>query len=168
MATNSGRNLSLLESTAMVITLPRAATSTASMGPLTGSGTPRQRRQRHLEDQLHHYQWFGSQSLPWLGDPPIAAPGSRGVEFSGTAPFRWLRPSGEYVFQNDARKPRHNLPHPQTRFSPCRSSGNNTSVGGPDMAIWDPEAQKLFPLVPGQFRAICVAERIWRLLMTSL
>jgi hypothetical protein len=32
-------------------------------------------------------------------------------------------------------------------------AGNNQNVPEADMAIWDPNAQKLYPLVPGQFRA---------------
>jgi len=33
-------------------------------------------------------------------------------------------------------------------------SGNNKDVSGPDMAVWDPNALRLYPLVPGQFRVI--------------
>ncbi len=67
---------------------------------------------------------------------------------------------GEYVFQNSEAVLEA---HPELAAAVLREpdmiqklsvSGNNQEVAESDMAIWDPQALRLYPLVPGQFRAI--------------
>lgn len=67
---------------------------------------------------------------------------------------------GEYVFQqSDALLEAHPelaaavLREPD-RIQMISVSGNNQQVAESEMAVWDPEARRLYPLVPGQFRAI--------------
>lgn len=59
---------------------------------------------------------------------------------------------GEYVFQHDpARAALFTLePDQIVRQS---VSGQNKNVGDTAMAVWDPVAAKLYPVVPGQFKA---------------
>ena len=68
---------------------------------------------------------------------------------------------GEYVFQNDpARAALFTLePEQITRQS---VTGQNKNVGDQAMAVWDPAAAKLYPVVPGQFKAL------WRPSPTSV
>ncbi len=59
---------------------------------------------------------------------------------------------GEYVFQGDAAHAAvfTNQPDNVVKVS---VSGANQNVGNGDMTVWDPEAAKLYPLVPGVFKA---------------
>lgn len=66
---------------------------------------------------------------------------------------------GEYVFQHTEAYLAANptlaslvLNEPDT-IQPLSISGNNQNVATADMTVWDPNAQRLYPLVPGQFRA---------------
>jgi hypothetical protein len=66
---------------------------------------------------------------------------------------------GQYVLQTNEALLAANptvaamLEGPPTQIRKLSVSGNNQNVAEADMAIWDPNAQKLYPLVPGQFRA---------------
>lgn len=66
---------------------------------------------------------------------------------------------GEYMFQTNQQVLDDNAglrdairvqPSSITKLS---VAGSNQSVADPDMAVWDPNGQKLYPVVPGQFRA---------------
>jgi hypothetical protein len=67
---------------------------------------------------------------------------------------------GRYVFQtNDALLASNPALADLIRSEPDQIrqisvSGTNPNVAEADMAVWDPNAQKLYPLVPGEFRAI--------------
>lgn len=67
---------------------------------------------------------------------------------------------GEYLFQQN---PTLLAAHPELAEEILRQpdliqklgvSGNNQDVAESDMAIWDPNARRLYPLIPGQFRAV--------------
>ena len=77
----------------------------------------------------------------------------------GEPVFRVTTRIGEYVFQNDQAL-LENYPgiaamviNPPAYINMMSISGNNKNVAESDMAIWDPNAHQLLPLVPGQFRA---------------
>src|SRR5690349_5287761 len=59
---------------------------------------------------------------------------------------------GEYVFQNDPARAAVFTSQP-SQITKQSVSGSNQTVGDSEMAIWDPAAAKLYPLVPGQFKA---------------
>ncbi len=66
---------------------------------------------------------------------------------------------GEYVFQNNEPL-LLNTPvlaqmilNEPSQITLITVAGNNQNVAPTDVAAWDPNAQKLYPLVPGQFRA---------------
>lgn len=59
---------------------------------------------------------------------------------------------GEHLFQNDpARAEEFNRPPDQIQL--ITVDGRNRTVGPNDLTVWDPEAARLYPVVPGQFRA---------------
>lgn len=66
---------------------------------------------------------------------------------------------GEFVFENseDFLVAHPSLAslflNPPASVQQLSVSGNNQNVAAGDMAIWDPNALRLYPLVPGQFRA---------------
>ncbi len=64
---------------------------------------------------------------------------------------------GQYVFQTNALQSnasyKTNFSLPPDAITKLSVGGQNPNVGDADMAIWDPEAKALYPLVPGQFRA---------------
>jgi len=66
---------------------------------------------------------------------------------------------GEYMFQTNQQVLNDNAglrdairvqPSSMTKLS---VAGSNQSVADPDMAVWDVNGQKLYPVVPGEFRA---------------
>ena len=59
---------------------------------------------------------------------------------------------GEYVFQNDPARASLFTVSPE-QIIQDRVDGVNKNVGNTDMAVWDPEASRLYPLVPGVFKA---------------
>lgn len=66
---------------------------------------------------------------------------------------------GEYVFQdpvvNDVGTfTGETFTEQQQRIELIRVSGENTMVAETDLAIWDDEAAKLYPLVPGDYRVV--------------
>lgn len=59
---------------------------------------------------------------------------------------------GEHLFQNNpAQAEEFNRPPDQIQL--ITVDGRNRSVGPSDLTVWDPEAARLYPVVPGQFRA---------------
>jgi hypothetical protein len=64
---------------------------------------------------------------------------------------------GEYVFQTDAAHAAVFTNQPDA-IAKISVSGANQNVGNNDMTIWDPQAAKLYPLVPGSFRATWKAD----------
>ncbi|VGO20758.1 hypothetical protein [Pontiella sulfatireligans] len=67
-------------------------------------------------------------------------------------------PIGQYVFQQDTEAGGETytgatfLQEPET-IRLISVDGQNTSIAESDMTVWDPNAAKLYPLVPGLFRA---------------
>jgi hypothetical protein len=60
---------------------------------------------------------------------------------------------GEYVFQNDPARASLFTVQPE-QILQVSVTGSNPNVAASDMAVWDPVAQRLYPLVPGIFKAI--------------
>ncbi|MBL9139750.1 MAG: hypothetical protein JNK85_28025 [Verrucomicrobiales bacterium] len=67
---------------------------------------------------------------------------------------------GQHVFQDDPTMAAA-FNTPPTRIQLLSVTGRNTSVGSDGLTVWDPVAQKLYPLVPGRF----IAQ--WRPVATS-
>ena len=125
--------------------------SLASGGPFQGPDGPVALWQPDFVDPAgRHYRGL---SIPSLRRP------ARVLWTYGEQVFRVTARIGEYVFQNDqallaAYPPlvtmSQNAP---TLIKMTNVSGNNKNVADSDMAIWDPNARQLLPLIPGQFRA---------------
>lgn len=77
----------------------------------------------------------------------------------GEPVFRVTARIGEFVFQNDQTLLEQYpviaemVVNPPAYINMMSISGNNKNVAESDMAIWDPNARQLLPLIPGQFRA---------------
>ena len=60
---------------------------------------------------------------------------------------------GQHVFQNEPANA-NLFTNPPIRIEVISISGLNTNVPESEITIWDPAAARLFPLVPGQFKAL--------------
>lgn len=123
----------------------------ASGGPFAGPDGPVALWQPDFVDPAGRR--YRGLSIPSLRRP------ARVLWTYGEQVFRVTARIGDYVFQNDqallADYPALaamavNAP---TLIKQMEVSGNNKNVAESDMAIWDPNARQLLPLVPGQFRA---------------
>ncbi|MFT5471887.1 MAG: hypothetical protein ACI856_000201, partial [Kiritimatiellia bacterium] len=64
---------------------------------------------------------------------------------------------GKHVFETESLTwlgERLAYPPDQIQLEAGKVTGSNHNVGPPDMSIWDPSAGRLYPLVPGEFKAL--------------
>ena len=61
-------------------------------------------------------------------------------------------PIGEYVFQHDPTNGNFFTTKPD-QINQLAVDGLNKMVGDNDMSVWDPTAARLYPLIPGRFKA---------------
>lgn len=94
-----------------------------------------------------------------LSIPALRRP-ARVVWQYGSQSYAYQVKIGEYLFQNNEAEI-EGIPElaavvrtePST-IEMISISGGNKQIAGPDMAVWDPNALRLYPVVPGQFRVV--------------
>lgn len=125
--------------------------SLISGGPRVESGSP-----VALWDQQFSHN---GQSYRGLFIPSLRRP-ARVQWLYGDQVFRDTVRIGEYLFQHaDALLAQYPMLAQEVRREPDRIqlisvTGANPQVSESDMAVWDPVALRLYPLVPGMFRAV--------------
>ena len=108
---------------------------------------------------MNSYTDAGGRLFRGLSIPSLRRP-ARVVWSYGNQIYMETVRIGEYLFQrSEALLEAHPelaaaVLRPPDLIQKISVSGRNQEVAESDMAIWDPEALRLYPLIPGQFRAI--------------
>jgi len=124
----------------------------SSGGPTVGDSGPVAVWQPSFFDQ--NGKEYRGLSIPALQRP------ARVAWTYGNQSYTYEAQIGEYLFQNNEssidEKPdlAAVVRTEPSSIEVISVSGNNKQVSGPEMAVWDPNALRLYPLVPGQFRVV--------------